>query len=207
MRFIYPCLILVGGLVLSCGKPSESHPTGTGEETAEADATAGSEGEGEGEGGHCSGDGLESGIRLKGVGLLARTYADVLGPGKDVSVTDGDERLFQTYRTNFGGNEGLGYGEIYADNYSEDQTMSAYFMALNYLAYNAAMQCESGGRQGPCRCDDQASAGAMLERAIPWASTCGEQEQMAGEFLALCQQNYVRALTSLMSSVAIAKRN
>ena len=48
---------------------------------------------------------------------------------------------------------------------------------------------------------------AMLERAIPWASTCGEQEQMAGEFLALCQQNYVRALTSLMSSVAIAKRN
>ena len=156
----------------------------------------------------CLESNVEEGIRLKGVGLLSRTYNDVLGSQSDVSVLNAEERLFETYRGNFGGNEGLGYGDIYADNLDQTQTMTAYFLALNYVAQNAAIRCENRGRQGLCACDSQLTAKQMLTRAIPSLNGCEQEtEELSVEFAGLCQDNYIDAVTSLMSSVSVAKRN
>ena len=155
----------------------------------------------------CVTDKTEDEIRLKGVGLLGRSFADVLGTKKDKNIANPNERLFETYRENFGGNEGLGYGDIYADHLTESQMMTAYFLALNIVAYNAALQCQNGSVQELCRCDDLASAEAMLSRALPTLESCEEHQSLVFEFSQLCQENYIYAVTSLMSSVAVAKRH
>lgn len=89
---------------------------------------------------------IEDQIRLKGVSLLGRTYVDILGQGVDSNILDSDENLFETYANNFGGQEGLGYGDIYNDILTENNKMTGYFMGLNYIAYNAALVCEQKGR-------------------------------------------------------------
>ena len=189
-------LVALTTLTTGCGKDSSQGTPQDANQAADANPDP------------CSGTNVETGIRLKGVGLLSRTYNDVLGAKSDVSVINSEERLFETYRGNFGGNEGLGYGDIYADNLNQTQTMTAYFLGLNYVAYNAALQCENKGRQGLCACENKESALEMLKRAIPSLTACEQQGQsLAEEFSALCQDNYIDAVTSLMSSVAVAKRN
>lgn len=151
---------------------------------------------------------LEDKIRLKGVSLLGRTFVDTLGAGVNYNALDSEEDLFDTYSNNFGGQEGLGYGDIYNDSLTDTNKMTSYFMALNYIAHNAALVCEKGKKKDKCACDEDSEAKAMLSRAIPYKDfSSDELKETITEFAGLCRESYVDAITALMSSIAVAKRN
>jgi hypothetical protein len=147
----------------------------------------------------------EATINLKGVALLSRSLTDVLGTGKDIDVNSG-ESLFATYQGNFGKTEGIGAGDTFADTLSSANLMTGYFMALNHVAYNAALQCQAGSST-QCACDTEEAALLMLSRAIPYQNFCGQRKSYVTEFMELCKADYTSAVTALMSSIAFAKRN
>ena len=151
----------------------------------------------------------DSDIRFKGTGLLAHSLEETLGAGRTQSVTNDKENLLDTYESNFGSTKGLSYGETYADTQTATTLMTGYLLALNNIAYNAAVRCDADGRKDLCQCGDRASAQAMLQRAVPYQTFCtgGDGESIVDRFLAVCQQDYTGAISALIASTAFAKRN
>jgi len=147
-------------------------------------------------------------IRLKGTSLLAQSLEYALGPGKDININSGEERLLETYSSNFGNTQGLSFGEIYSDIKSADIKMTGYMMGLNIVAYNAALRCASSPDEEKCLCGSEESAAMMLRRAAPYMQFCESQDDAyVTDFAALCAEDSISAITALFSSTAFAMRN
>jgi hypothetical protein len=185
-------------MLAACGVKTGKNYSKNADEDATAGLTCGEE--------NHSRNGTE--IRLKGTALLSQALSQTLGPQKDINVNDGDEHLLETYSNNFGNTNGLSFGEIYADVKSSNLKMTGYMMALNIIAYNAALRCASEKNAGLCQCDTEETAAAMLGRAIPYRGFCSdENDNYVEDFAALCKENGINAISALISSTAFAIRN
>lgn len=146
-------------------------------------------------------------LQLKGTGLLAQSLYNTLGPGKDLSDrTDEEGRrisMFDLYGSNFGMTDGLRFGEIYPDSPS-----TAYLLSLAIVAQNAARLCseELYNRQLTlCKCDTQEDAFAMLTRAFPYVDFTAEPNApLVTEFQDKCSKSYVKAISTMLASLAFA---
>ena len=145
--------------------------------------------------------------QLKGVALLASSLTTTLGLDKDLDISDGTTSLLEKYKNNFGGLEGLSVGKTFADTTGGSNKMTGYFLSLGHLASNAAAICNST-QEANCLCDSPSAARDMLERAIPYIDFgTGENRELVNQFAEICQESQVEAITSLLASVAFAKRN
>jgi hypothetical protein len=183
--------------VVSCGSP-RTGSKGKSSSNDEAEKNSESVNLACGESSHDNSVGT---VRLKGAALVAKTFQATLGEGitKD-SVSGGDllnnEAIVQNFGTSKDG--------IYADVKSEDQTMSAYLMSLNYVGRTAAVNCSLRNFEGLCKCDTEEMATEMLQRAITFRRFCtGTDDSYVLELVSLCKKSPADAITSLMTSLAI----
>jgi hypothetical protein len=146
-------------------------------------------------------------IRLKDVALLGSSLVGALGAGSTRDVTSG-ENLLEIYAPNFGGADAdRKVGAVSDDQIGGNSVRSDYFMALNYVAYNAGLYCEANKElDSRCRCDTEESARLMLARAVPYQNWCASNEIVL-ELATLCKKSSKDSITALFSSVAFAKRN
>lgn len=159
--------------------------------------------------GNTGGGDKSDSLQLKGVSLLAQSLHSTLGPSKDVSDdSSGDparkQSLFDVYASNFGSTQGLRFGEVFADSPSAN-----YFLALSIVADNAARRCRiellESKPDSPCACDTPEKAKAMLRRAAPSVDfTSSAQSAIVEKFAQRCKDDYVGAVSSLVSSLAFA---
>ena len=148
-------------------------------------------------------------IRLKDVGLLSSSLVNALGAGSTRDLASG-ENLLEIYAPNFGGaDDDRKVASVSDDQIGGNNVRSDYFMALNFVAYNAGLYCEAKNDQEPrCACDTEESARVMLARAIPYQNWCSDDHAaLVTEVVDLCQRSQKDLITALFSSVAFAKRN
>lgn len=185
-------------LVQACGSANKkSRSDGDGSVSADAEKT-----------GSDAPAGVETSIRLLDASGLAVKLESTVGSNKSSNASNPSENLFETYISNFGTREGLSFGDLGADKMNESNLMVNYMLALNIVAYNAALLCEAGGKKGLCDCSSADKSEGLLRRIAPYLSFSGAAEkELASEFANLCGQDYVRAMAASLSSVAFAKRN
>lgn len=89
----------------------------------------------------------------------------------------------------------------------DEETVRSYLKTLHRLAEDAASLCsqpEAASRPS-CRCSKLAEAQSLLARAVP-RDHCELAPGLAEELALACQQNYRTAVSSLFSSLALARR-
>ena len=146
-------------------------------------------------------------IQLKGVALLASTIQATFGANKTIEVTNANVNLLEKYRKNFGDQEGLSVGKTYSDVSDESNKMTGYFMALNHIATNVAVQCFYSG-DSLCNCDSPGAARELMLRAMPYLDfDSAEGSEVVSDLAGMCLNNPSEAITQLIASVAFAKRN
>lgn len=130
---------------------------------------------------------------LKGSVELQKTFSALLG---SESAT-----FAETHHNQFTTLDGL------AGASHDPETVRSYLKVLHQLALAAANSCSQPGAQSlaSCRCENLAAAQGLLARAVP-ADHCGLAPGLAEELALACQQNYRTAVSSLFSSLALARR-
>jgi hypothetical protein len=198
-------LILSGAL--SCGTVTDTIVSGGSSKKnntsgAQPDSAAGGENKGS----------PNKDIQLKGAFLLAQSIGATFGQGKDLVEKPRQNRndpvsresCFSQYGSNFGSEDGLRFGELYADSPS-----SSYFMALSICAVKVSAAClaESTDPNSSCFCGTRESAIAMMRRAMPYLDISKpELQPVVDEFEKSCKANYPKAVAALINNLGFVSR-
>ncbi len=134
---------------------------------------------------------------LKGSKELQSTFAALLGQNSAEAAS-----FLETNHNRFAILDDLALAQ------QNPASTRVYLKILRNLAVQAAASCSEGGSElkASCRCGDRAEAQALLARAVP-SDRCGLAPLLAEELAVACQKDYRLAVSSLFSSLALARRS